>query len=225
MGIAMKKIAILLTSLLATSALTLMTSPSSNAAIKCAKADIVQSTPKKVNQPLKAANPLPKKLTFNTNCGVIEVSLNPKAPLTITSLAALARGKYFDNTFCHRLTTEGLFVLQCGDPTFTGGGSPTGWSGYIDENLPKNVSNNYPEGIVAMANSGAKTNGSQIFFVYKNTQLPPNYTIWGKITKGLDIVKYVANQKAAKQGADGKWYYAPDGYPIQTVKMISVKVS
>mgnify|MGYP006268268965 FL=1 len=221
----MKKLALLLTSLLATTSLALVAPPSANAAIKCAKADIVQSTPKKVKQPLKAANPLPKKLTFNTNCGVIEVSLNPKAPITISSLAALARGKYFDNTFCHRLTTEGLFVLQCGDPTFTGGGSPTGWSGYIDENLPKNVADNYPEGIVAMANSGAKTNGSQIFFVYKNTQLPPNYTIWGKITKGLDIVKYVASQKATKQGSDGKWYYAPDGYPIQTVKLISVKAS
>ena len=220
----MKKLAIFLTGALAITTLSAVTTPAI-AEIKCANAQVVQSTPKKIAQPVKATNPLPKKLSFVTNCGVIEVSLNPKAPITITSLAALAKGKYFDGTFCHRLTTDGLYVLQCGDPTFTGGGSPTGWKGYIDENLPKNVANNYPEGIVAMANSGPKTNGSQIFFVYKSSQLPPNYTIWGKITKGLDIVKFVASKQATKQGSDGKWYYAPDGYPIQTVKIISAKVS
>ena len=220
----MKKLAIVLVSALAVITVAVVATPA-QAAVKCTDEQVAQSTPKKITQPLKAANPLPKKITFNTNCGTIEVTLNPKAPITITSLAALANGKYFDGTFCHRLTTEGLYVLQCGDPTFTGGGSPTGWKGYIDENLPKNVANNYPEGIVAMANSGPKTNGSQIFFVYKATQLPPNYTIWGKITKGLDIVKFVASKKAVKQEADGKWYYNPDGYPIQTVKIKSAKAA
>ena len=220
----MKKLAIFSATAFAISTLAFI-APPAQAAVKCTKVEIAQSTPKKLPQPLKAQSPLPKKLTFTTNCGVIEVALNPKAPITITSLAALAKGKYFDSTFCHRLTTEGLFVLQCGDPTFTGGGSPTGWTGYADENLPKDAANNYPEGIVAMANSGPKTNGSQMFFVYKNTQLPPAYTIWGKITKGLDIVKFIASKKAIKQGADGKWYYAPDGYPYETLKIISVKVS
>ena len=199
--------------------------PSANAAIKCSDVKVTASTPKKIAQPKVAAKTLPKKITFTTNCGVIEVALNPKAPITITSLAALAKAKYFDNTFCHRLTTDGLWVLQCGDPTFSGGGSPTGWTGYVDENLPKDVANNYPEGIVAMANSGVKTNGSQMFFVYQNTQLPPNYTIWGKITKGLDIVKFIASKKAIKQGNDGKWYYSTDGYPLQPVRIISAKVS
>lgn len=220
----MKKLAIFSVSVLAMSTVVFVAQPA-QAAVKCSTVEIAQSTPKKLPQPLKAQSPLPKKLTFNTNCGVIEVSLNPKAPITVTSLAALAKGKYFDSTYCHRLTTEGLYVLQCGDPTFTGGGSPTGWTGYADENLPKDAPNNYPEGIVAMANSGPKTNGSQMFFVYKNTQLPPAYTIWGKITKGLDIVKFIASKKAIKQGADNKWYYAPDGYPYESLKIISVKVS
>ena len=105
---------------------------------------------------------------------------------TITSLAALIKGKYYDNSLCHRLTTQGLYVLQCGDPTLTGAGNPTGWKGYADENLPKNANNNYPAGTVAMANSGPGTNGSQVFFVYADTTLGPNYTIWGKITKGTD---------------------------------------
>jgi peptidyl-prolyl cis-trans isomerase B (cyclophilin B) len=220
----MRRISALVVALFAVSTLVSFTSPA-QATVKCTKVNVVASTPKTIVQPTKASNPLPKKLTFTTNCGVIEITLNPKAPLTITSIAALAKGKYFDGTFCHRLTTDGLYVLQCGDPTVSGSGSPTGWKGYKDENLPANGQNNYPEGIVAMANSGPGTNGSQMFFVYQNTTLGPNYTIWGKITKGLDIVKYVAAQKATSKGSDGKWYYASDGYPLQPVKLISAKVS
>ena len=222
--ISKKRVSAAVFALLVVSTLVSITS-AAQAAVKCSKVSVVASTPKSIAQPTKAANPLPKKLTFNTNCGVIEITLNPKAPLTITSLAALAKGKYFDGTFCHRLTTDGLYVLQCGDPTVSGSGSPTGWKGYKDENLPTNSNNNYPEGIVAMANSGPGTNGSQMFFVYQNTTLGPNYTIWGKITKGLDIVKYVAAQKATSKGSDGKWYYATDGYPLQPVKIISAIVS
>lgn len=220
----MKRLSVIAITIFAISNLASITTPA-QAAVKCTKVNVAASTPKTIVQPTKASNPLPKKLTFTTNCGAIEITLNPKAPLTITSLAALAKGKYFDSTYCHRLTTEGLYVLQCGDPTFSGGGSPTGWKGYKDENLPTSGTNNYPEGIVAMANSGPGTNGSQMFFVYQNTTLGPNYTIWGKITKGLDIVKFVAAQKATSKGNDGKWYYSADGYPLQPVKIISAKVS
>ena len=221
----MKKIAILVASIVAATSLVTVTAPAANAAVKCAKATAKAHTPGKVAQPTKAANPLPKKFTFKTNCGVIEVSLNSKAPLTITSLAALIKGKYYDNSLCHRLTTQGLFVLQCGDPTLTGAGNPTGWKGYVDENLPKNAANNYPTGTVAMANSGPGTNGSQVFFVYENTTLGPNYTIWGKITKGLDIVQFVAKQGAITQDANGKIVYAGDGFTAQPVQIISAKVS
>jgi peptidyl-prolyl cis-trans isomerase B (cyclophilin B) len=221
----MKKIAIVVASIVAATSLVTLTAPAANAAVKCAKATAKAHTPGKVVQPTKAANPLPKKFTFTTNCGVIEISLNPKAPITITSLAALIKGKYYDNSLCHRLTTQGLFVLQCGDPTLTGAGNPTDWKGYIDENLPKNATNNYPTGTVAMANSGPGTNGSQVFFVYDNTTLGPNYTIWGKITKGLDIVQYVAKQGAITQDANGKIVYTGDGFTAQPVQIISAKVS
>ena len=221
----MKRLALVIASVVAATSFVALTTPTAQAAVKCSNVSIKQSTPLTIKQPFKPANPLPKKLTFNTNCGIIEVTLNPKAPQTITNLAALARGSYFNNTFCHRLTTQGLFVLQCGDPTFTGGGNPTGWKGYKEENLPKQATNNYPVGTVAMANAGKGTNGSQMFFVYADTTLGPDYTIFGKITKGLDIIQYVASLKAVKQGTDGKWYYNPDGYPFQTVKIISVKVS
>lgn len=192
---------------------------------KCAQATAKAHTPPTVTQPTTAANPLPKQFLFNTNCGDIEVTLDPKAPITITSLAALIKGKYYDNSLCHRLTTDGLFVLQCGDPTLTGAGSPTGWNGYLDENLPKNEVNNYPAGTVAMANSGPGTNGSQVFFVYKDTTLGPNYTIWGKITKGLDVVQYVAEKGAITQDANGQVVYAPDGFTAQPVEILTAKVS
>lgn len=107
----------------------------------------------------------------------------------------------------------------------TGAGSPTGWKGYKDENLPASSNNNYPIGTVAMANSGPGTNGSQVFFVYSNTTLGPNYTIWGKITKGLDIVQYVASQGAIAQDANGKIVLTGDGFTAQPVQIISAKVS
>ena len=221
----MKRMAPLFVALLAISTFAAVTTPSATAAVKCAKATAKAHTPGKVAQPTKAASPLPKEFTFNTNCGVIEVSLNAKAPITITSLAALIKGKYYNNSLCHRLTTQGLYVLQCGDPTLTGAGSPTGWKGYVDENLPKNATNNYPAGTVAMANSGPGTNGSQVFFVYENTTLGPNYTIWGKITKGLNIVQYVAKQGAITQDANGKIVYTADGFTAQPVQIITAKVS
>lgn len=220
----MKKLAIFFVSALAITTVAVVATPA-QAAVKCAQATAKAHTPGKVAQPTKAVNPLPKKFTFTTNCGVVEVTLNPKAPITITSLAALIKGKYFNNSLCHRLTTQGLYVLQCGDPTLTGAGSPTGWKGYKDENLPKNVTNNYPAGTVAMANSGPSTNGSQIFFVYEDTSLGANYTIWGKITKGLDIVKYVAKQGAISKDSSGQLVYSGDGFTAQPVQIISAKVS
>ena len=103
-----KKLSAVFAALLVSSALVVISTPASEAAIKCEQATAKAHTPGKVAQPTKAAKPLPKKFTFNTNCGVIEVSLNQKAPITITSLAALIKGKYYDNSLCHRLTTQGL---------------------------------------------------------------------------------------------------------------------
>jgi peptidyl-prolyl cis-trans isomerase B (cyclophilin B) len=158
----------------------------------------------------------PKSFTLVTNCGNIVIStVGSKAPFTMTSIAALAKGGYYDESLCHRLTTEGLFVLQCGDPTATGSGGPQ--FTYPDENLPQNVENNYPEGTVAMANSGPNTNGSQFFLVYADTTLAPSYTIWGTITSGLDIVKAIA-----KAGAVGG---APDGKPAKTIAISKVLVN
>jgi peptidyl-prolyl cis-trans isomerase B (cyclophilin B) len=158
----------------------------------CAKSTAKGHAPAKVKQPTVAAKSPAKTLTITTNCGPIVISLlGAKAPITVTSIASLANAGYYNKSLCHRLTTEGIFVLQCGDPSGTGSGGPAYTA--PDENLPKLSANSYPAGSVAMANSGPNTNGSQFFIVYDdNSQLGPNYTLWGKVVKGLEIVKAVA---------------------------------
>jgi peptidyl-prolyl cis-trans isomerase B (cyclophilin B) len=186
----------------------------------CAKSTAKGHAPAKVKQPAVAAKNMAKTLTLTTNCGPIVISLlGSKAPITVTSIATLANAGYYNKSLCHRLTTEGIFVLQCGDPTASGSGSPTGWKGYIDENLPKVGAKNYPAGTVAMANSGPKTNGSQFFLVYQDTQLGPDYTIWGKITKGLDLVQKIGAVGAYQMSGE-QAMYAPDGFPIQMVEIV-----
>jgi peptidyl-prolyl cis-trans isomerase B (cyclophilin B) len=190
----------------------------------CAPVTSKGHAPLKVREPMLAGKSLPKTMKIVTNCGPIVISLLIKqAPLTITKMAALARAKYFNNSLCHRLTTGGIFVLQCGDPMATGQGSPTGWKGYKDENLPADRDKNYPAGTVAMANSGPGTNGSQFFLVYKDTKLPPNYTIWGTITTGLDLLNKLSEVGAYEiNSSDGKAYYASDGRPIQSIEIRSI---
>ena len=181
----------------------------------CKPSAAVGSQPKDVGAPNDV---LPaKSYTFNlkTNCGDIEITADAiKAPITVSTLAFLAKGGFYNGTICHRLTTQGLFVLQCGDPTATGGGGPN--FTFKDENLPAQADNNYPAGSVAMANSGPNTNGSQFFLVYADTTLGANYTLWGKITKGLDIVKSIAEYGTA----DG----SGDGTPKATVEIINASV-
>lgn len=148
------------------------------------------------------------RFDFQTNCGDIRIVAQPKrAPQTVAAMSFLTQEGFFDNTVCHRVTTEGLFVLQCGDPAGNGSGGP-GFE-IPDENLPVAGPANYPAGTVAMANSGANTSGSQFFIVYADTELPPNYTIWGRVTRGLDIVESIA----AVGTVDG----SSDGLPAQPV--------
>lgn len=220
MGVSVKKL------MVAVLFLSLFTLPA-EAAVKlnCKTPTAKAHTPAVLTKPAKVDAKLAATFTISTNCGQIVIkTVGKKAPETITNLAFIANSKFYDNSFCHRLTTEGLYVLQCGDPSATGSGGP-GFQ-YKDENKPsQDIPGNYPKGSVAMANAGAGTNGSQFFLVYKDTQLPPNYTIWGKITKGLDIVEAIAAKKAYKPQSDGKNYYAPDGYPIQPVQIYKVRAN
>ena len=141
-----------------------------------------------------------KVITFSTNCGDIVIEAFAKnAPVTISMLAGLVRAKFYDQSICHRMiNSENAALLQCGDPTDSGYGGPA--FQFSDENLPKPVMNNYPAGTVAMANStrlengeliNKNTNGSQFFIMAENTTLDPYYTVWGRVTKGLEIIKAV----------------------------------
>jgi peptidyl-prolyl cis-trans isomerase B (cyclophilin B) len=142
-------------------------------------------------------------LVLDTNCGEIIIeTVAPKAPKTVNAMLWLADQGYFDSTLCHRVTTEGIKVLQCGDPTATGSGGP-GFQ-LPEENLPTEKGMNYPAGTVAMANAGPGTSGSQFFIVYEDTTLPPNYTIWGEVSSGLDVVSKVAAAGVQGGGTDGR---------------------
>lgn len=135
--------------------------------------------------------------------GSVTVTLDrAKAPCTVNSFESLADQGYFNQTKCHRLANSGIFVLQCGDPTGSGSGGP-GYQ-FADET---DGTESYTQGVVAMANAGPGTNGSQFFLVWKDStslDATPNYTIFGRMdTASLDVVT-----KMADEGQDGS---NPDG--------------
>jgi peptidyl-prolyl cis-trans isomerase B (cyclophilin B) len=176
--------------------------------------------------------------SINTNLGPIDIDLlNSKATCTVNSFVHLATAGYFNASQCHRVTTgNGLYVLQCGDPyakasmkltCSQAADSPgTGGPGYEfgSENLPTGASSagtvTYKAGTVAMANSGASnTNGSQFFLVYKDSTLGPDYTPFGTITSGLDIL-----QKVANAGTSCTYSGPGDGAPKEKVIINSVTI-
>lgn len=151
--------------------------------------------------------------TLHTSAGDIAVTLDgERTPCTVGSFVSLAEQQYFDDTECHRLTTAGIFVLQCGDPTGTGRGGP-GYR-FADE---LDGTETYPAGTVAMANAGPGTNGSQFFLVYDDTRLPPDYTVFGEMdAAGIEVVRQIA-----AAGAEGG---AGDGPPATPVTITSVTI-
>lgn len=144
-----------------------------------------------------------QNVTLATTRGEIDIQLNrADAPCAVQSWDYLIGKKFYDQTPCHRLVNSGIYVLQCGDPTGTGSGGTT--YRYKEENLAK-VS--YGEGVVAMAKqTAAGTTGSQFFIIYKdsNTGLGKDYSVVGKVTKGLDIVQQVAAGGLAADGTAPK---------------------
>jgi peptidyl-prolyl cis-trans isomerase B (cyclophilin B) len=188
-------------------------------------------------------------MTLTTDQGTIAISLDlAKAPCAGSSFKYLAGKNFFNNTVCHRLTTSGIFVLQCGDPKGNGSGGPA--YQFADENLPALASPTaaasasasagasasasasaapsasapatvtYARGTVAMANSGADTNGSQFFIVYRDSQMAPNYSVIGTVTSGLDVVDKVA----AGGAVDANGAATSDGKPKIAVTLQTLTV-
>lgn len=136
-------------------------------------------------------------VTLSFAVGNVTITMDrAQAPCTVNSVESLASQGFYTGTRCHRLADNGLFMLQCGDPTGTGGGGP-GYR-FADEVDPKAV---YPAGTVAMANAGPDTNGSQFFLVYQDSPLPPAYTVFGH----LDEASTGVVTKIAAEGQDGSW--------------------
>jgi peptidyl-prolyl cis-trans isomerase B (cyclophilin B) len=154
--------------------------------------------------------------TLATSMGDLKATLDAdKAPCTVNSFVSLAKQGFFDKTSCHRLTTAstGIYVLQCGDPTGTGTGGP-GYS-IPDEFSPTDT---YGPGTLAMANTGQpNSGGSQFFIVYKDTPLPPDYTVFGHI----DAAGVKDVQKVAAKGTDNANGQG-DGHPTTPVTITKV---
>ncbi|HWX98593.1 MAG TPA: peptidylprolyl isomerase [Mycobacterium sp.] len=158
-------------------------------------------------------DPAQVSASMATNQGNMGLMLaNNESPCTVNSFASLIGQKYFDNTKCHRLTTSPeLGVLQCGDPKGDGTGGPGYGFGneYPTDQYPPNDPKLqeavvYPRGTLAMANAGPNTNGSQFFMVYKDSQLPPQYTVFGTIqADGLATLDKIAKAGVAGGGEDG----------------------
>ncbi|MCF4121856.1 peptidylprolyl isomerase [Antribacter sp. KLBMP9083] len=144
---------------------------------------------------------------MTTSAGDLTLELDgAAAPQAVASFVYLAQQGYFDGTQCHRLTTGSIHVLQCGDPTATGSGGPGYTFGPV-ENAP--ADNVYPAGTIAMARVGndGESMGSQFFLVYEDSTISPDsaggYTVFGKITSGLDIVQAVADAGVTGGASDG----------------------
>jgi cyclophilin family peptidyl-prolyl cis-trans isomerase len=152
--------------------------------------------------------------TMNTSEGTFTIDLLPgDAPKTVNNFVCLARAGYFDATPFHRIIDG--FVIQGGDPTGTGTGGP----GYRFED--EAVNRDYVKGTVAMANAGPNTNGSQFFVVLDDLrgQLPKNYTIFGEVGDGMDVVENLGKVQTTTNARGEK------SVPVQPVTLDSVTIT
>lgn len=162
-------------------------------------------------------------ITLNTSQGPIDMELDRSvAPCTVNAIEHLAKTKYYDDTICHRITTQGIYVLQCGDPSAKSSGGP-GFqfaNEYPTDETDAEAMNTpviYPKGTIAMANAGPGTNGSQFFLNYEDSPLPPAYTYFGKIgDEGMKTLAQIA-EKGAENGV-------PDGAPAEEVRIQTAEV-
>ncbi|WP_080794722.1 peptidylprolyl isomerase [Corynebacterium pacaense] len=161
-------------------------------------------------------------VTLKTNRGDIGMELDRSvSPCTVNAVEHLATEKFYDDTVCHRITTSGIHVLQCGDPSGTGAGGP----GFqfpnefpTDEASDTSTPVIYGRGTIAMANAGRDTNGSQFFLNYQDSPLPPMYSYFGQIDEtGLATLDAIA-----EAGAEGG---ASDGAPAEEVRIETATVS
>jgi cyclophilin family peptidyl-prolyl cis-trans isomerase len=152
---------------------------------------------------------------IQTNKGTIKFELlEEEAPKTTENFRLLAERGYYDGVIFHRVIRR--FMIQGGDPTGTGMGGESAWGGRFKDEINRSsevYKRGYKAGTVAMANAGPNTNGSQFFIMHHDNPLPPNYTIFGRVTEGQDVVDAIANTQT---GANDK--------PVQPIIMEKVTI-
>ena len=153
--------------------------------------------------------------SIQTNKGAIKFELlESDAPKTTDNFIQLAQRGYYDGVIFHRVIKG--FMIQGGDPTGTGRGGEAAAGGRFKDEIDAGsalYSRGYKRGTVAMANAGPNTNGSQFFIMHADYPLPPSYTIFGRVTDGLDTVDAIATTQTA-----------PGDKPISDVKMEKVTI-
>jgi len=154
-----------------------------------------QMSDKAYSSPPSMSIDLSKSYTalIKTNLGDITVELfQDTAPNTVNNFVSLSKDNYYDNVIFHRVISG--FMIQAGDPSGTGHGDMGKYPGYkFDDELDS--PRDYTKGILAMANAGPHTNGSQFFIMHNDYPLPYQYTIFGNVTKGLDVVDNIASME------------------------------
>ncbi len=181
------------------------TSTTSTPSHSSSSASVMDSSPLAFPGVMPAAE-LNKRVHIKTTLGDIVIQVDPaQGPNAASNFVYLVKRGFYNGTIFHRVIPG--FMIQGGDPTGTGRGGP----GYQFANDP--VSSSYLDGVVAMANAGPDTNGSQFFIMVADYPLPPSYSIFGKVVKGLDIVHRIS--EVARNGEDR---------PDADIKMVNVKI-
>ena len=154
----------------------------------------------------KALPPASIVAVLETDRGTIDIELLPgAAPKTVENFRLLAERGYYDGLTFHRIVKG--FMIQGGDPQGDGRGGESAWGGKFDDEIVRDSplyqrGAGYQRGIVAMANAGPNTNGSQFFIIHRDHPMAPNYTIFGKVTQGMDVVDALA-ELPTQRGGDG----------------------
>jgi len=137
---------------------------------------------------------------IQTNKGTIRFELlEEDAPKTTENFRLLAEKGFYDGVGFHRVIKG--FMIQGGDPTGTGAGGQSAWGGRFNDEINRSsevYQRGYKAGTVAMANAGPNTNGSQFFIMHVDYPLPPNYTIFGRVTEGQDVVDSIATVQTGR---------------------------
>jgi cyclophilin family peptidyl-prolyl cis-trans isomerase len=174
-----------------------------------------QSAPVQSDLPTQTQNTMPEHTSYakiTTNKGVITVGFyGSEAPKTVENFTTLTNKKFYDGIIFHRVIPN--FMIQGGDPSGNGTGGP-GYK-FADEINPTSAlyQNGYKRGVMAMANAGPNTNGSQFFIMHADYPLPPSYTIFGSVVSGQEVVDAIASVKTG-----------PQDRPVEPVTMTRVEM-